>query len=308
MQAQAAANWPVYTPADPYFFGVSLLLNGDGTNGAQNNTFLDSSSNSITLTRNGNLTQGSFNPYGTLWSNQTTAASSYFTLGNPSQLNPGSGDFTIEGWFNGIEYGSAGYTPLYAKYESAGRNDFFIGAYSDGSMEFAVQDTSNAYYSITAPATTTSLGVWYHFALVRNGATLTAYLNGVSLGTSNIGTATVRNSANIAISKLYGYGSNVNGGAYFSNYRYVSSAVYTSNFTPSTVPLTAISGTQLLTFQSNKFVDNSSNNLTITLNGTPFVQPFSPFNPTSAYSTTTNGGSAYFSTSSNGNTFFITFL
>ena len=37
-------------------------------------------------------------------------------------------------------------------------------------------------------------------------------------------------------------------------------AVYVANFTPSTVPLTAVPGTSLLTCQSNTFVDNSTNN------------------------------------------------
>ena len=55
-------------PADPYFYDVTLLLSGDGTNGGQNNTFLDSSTNNFTITRNGNTTQGSFSPYGNLWS------------------------------------------------------------------------------------------------------------------------------------------------------------------------------------------------------------------------------------------------
>ena len=53
-------------PSDPYYEYVTLLLTGDGTNGAQNNTFLDSSSNAFTITRNGNTTQGSFSPYGSL--------------------------------------------------------------------------------------------------------------------------------------------------------------------------------------------------------------------------------------------------
>jgi hypothetical protein len=48
---------------DPDFANTVLLLHGDGTNGAQNNTFLDSSTNNFTITRNGNTTQGSFSPF-----------------------------------------------------------------------------------------------------------------------------------------------------------------------------------------------------------------------------------------------------
>jgi hypothetical protein len=50
----------------------------------------------------------------------------------------------------------------------------------------------------------------------------------------------------------------------------------------------------LLTCQSNRFVDNSSNAFAITVNGSPSVQAFSPFNPTAAWSAATYGGSGYF--------------
>jgi len=72
--------------------------------------------------------------------------------------------------------------------------------------------------------------------------------------------------------------------------------VYTGAFTPSTTPLTTYgSGTNaLLTCQSNRFIDNSGNSLSLTVSGTPSVQRFSPFSPSAAYSTTTNGGSGYF--------------
>ena len=79
----SAASTQGAAPADPYFYDVSLLLNGDGTNGAQNNTFLDSSTNNFTITRNGNTTQGSFSPYGSLWSNYLNGSS---TINAPSGL------------------------------------------------------------------------------------------------------------------------------------------------------------------------------------------------------------------------------
>jgi hypothetical protein len=92
---------------------------------------------------------------------------------------------------------------------------------------------------------------------------------------------------------------NYNGGystGYISNFRYVvGSAIYTTN--PYTVPknnLTAISGTSLLTCQSNRFIDNSSNAFAITTSGSPSVVAFSPFAPTAAYTTAAVGGSGYF--------------
>jgi hypothetical protein len=81
---------------------------------------------------------------------------------------------------------------------------------------------------------------------------------------------------------------------YVSNLRIVKgSAVYTSAFTSPTTALTAVTNTTLLTCQSNRFIDNSTNAFAITVNGNTAVQAFAPFNPTAAYSTTTVGGSAY---------------
>ena len=53
-----------------FFNLVTLLLNTTSTNGAQNNTFLDTSSIGNTVTRNGTPTQGTFTPFSqTGWSN-----------------------------------------------------------------------------------------------------------------------------------------------------------------------------------------------------------------------------------------------
>jgi hypothetical protein len=68
-------------------------------------------------------------------------------------------------------------------------------------------------------------------------------------------------------------------------------------FTPPTTPLTAISGTSLLTCQSTTFIDNSANAFTITVagNARPFTaNPFGVTTANSAYSTSVIGGSAYF--------------
>jgi hypothetical protein len=89
----ASKSGSVSEPTDSKFNYVTMLLHGNGTNGAQNNTFLDSSTNNFSITRNGNTTQGTFTPYGANWSNYFDG-SSYFTS-STSQIVP-TGSFTVE--------------------------------------------------------------------------------------------------------------------------------------------------------------------------------------------------------------------
>jgi hypothetical protein len=88
-----------------------------------------------------------------------------------------------------------------------------------------------------------------------------------------------------------------------SNYRFVKgTAVYTSNFTPPTAPLTAITNTSLLTCQSNRFIDNSPNNFAITVSGNTAINPTNPFTVPSSvavnnfYSTSFDGAGDYLTT------------
>ena len=279
-------------PADPYFYYDTLLLNGDGTNGAQNNTFLDSSTNNFTITRNGNTTQGSFSPYGNLWSNYF-ASSSLATPSNAAVSNTLlASDFTIECWFfapSGGANGSALWT------NSTTNSDGFTSSYiyADGSIGTG----KVAVNQIVSATGLWTVSTWNHFALVRSGSNLTIYLNGTQIVTTSSASTYLNTSATkpMAIGRNYQTSPTYFNG-YISNFRAVSSALYTTTFTPSTTPLTAISGTQLLTCQSNRFVDNSSNAFAITAGGTPSVQRFSPFNPTAPYSTSVIGGSGYFGT------------
>ena len=48
---------------DDDFNLVTSLYHFDGSNGAQNKTFLDSSTNGFTVTRYGSSTQGTFSPF-----------------------------------------------------------------------------------------------------------------------------------------------------------------------------------------------------------------------------------------------------
>jgi hypothetical protein len=139
---------------------------------------------------------------------------------------------------------------------------------------------SGGIYS-SATNTVISVGVWHHIALVRASGTITLYVNGSSVMSQNgIGYNSTSNRAiDIAYSASQGNG-------YFngrmSNFRIVSgTALYTgSTITVPTVPLSAISGTQLLlntTNDANFLKDGSTNNITVTNNGGVTSSALNPF-------------------------------
>jgi hypothetical protein len=284
---------------DPYFYDVSLLLNGDGTNGAQNNTFLDSSTNNFTITRSGNTTQGSFSPYGNLWSNNFNPSTTDWLEYNGSFLAGYNSNVTIECWFklnatpSGDVYNTSCYISGAGTLNSNTGFDFAIGA----SVIWFNQDN---YLSRTLAGSWTPNQNWNHIAVTRNSNTWTMWLNGTSIATATSSTPFTSTIGTTTIGRCEPTGGEASGymNGYISNYRITNSCLYTSTFTPSTTPLTAISGVQVLTCQSNRFIDNSTNNFTLTVNGSPSVQRFSPFNPTAPYSTATIGGSGYFDGSS----------
>ena len=267
---------------DDKFNYVTMLLHGDGTNGAQNNTFLDSSTNNFTITRNGNTTQGSFSPYGDNWSNYFDG-SSYLSLATATAL--GTGNVTVEFWFYPTDI-SATYYALYEG-RSAASSNTGLGIFQYGQT---IEIYGNGL-KVSSAASAFTANTWTHFAVVRTSGTCQIYINGVASGSSasysdNFTSTTRRIGQNAAGLNTYT--------GYISNVREVTSALYSGTFTPSTTPLTAVSGTTLLTCQSNRFIDNSTNAYTVTANGTPSVQRFNPFGTSTAYSTSVIGGSGYF--------------
>ena len=278
------------TVSDANFKQVSLLLHGDGTNGAQNNTFIDSSTNNFTITRNGNTTQGTNTPFSQdagYWSNYNPT-SSYLTVATNASFTYGLSDFTMECWVYLTTTGAIQYV---IDQRNSGTANAVIPAIYVSASNVLTYFVSNAA-QITG-TTALTVGTWYHVAVSRSTLSTKMFLNGVQEGSTYTDANSYAASRVVIGSNAATAGDYLVG--YVSNVRLVKgTAVYTTAFTPSTTPLTAITNTSLLTCQSNYFKDNSSNNFAITATGTLSVQPFSPFAPTSAYSTSVNGGSMYF--------------
>ena len=299
-RAQQRGAWPSATPAvttDPYFMYVPLLLNTTSTNAQQNNTFLDSSSNAFTITRNGTPTQGAFTPYqpSGYWSGVFDGSSSQsLSLPSSSSLAVGAGDFCLEGW---VYRNATGQQGLFSNAASSAGADTVLELqlYNGGSGGEKL--VFNGWNTIFLTSTTVfAVGNWYHFAICRSGTTMSMFVNGTREATTT--TANNFSSTNVFYIGRQSASTTAVLNGYLSNLRLVKgSSVYTPSGTTITVPttpLTAITNTSLLTLQSNRFIDNSTNAFAITVNGTPKIQAFQPFAPAASYDAATYGGSGYF--------------
>jgi 6-phosphogluconolactonase (cycloisomerase 2 family) len=286
IQATAGAAGAADT-GDDDFANVVLLLDGDGTSGDDNNTFTDSSTNGFTVTESGDVVQGSFSPYGDNWSVYFENNTAF--MQSDTGIDVSTDNFTIEMWVWSTEA-----DVRFCSQNNTGSTNFYFGTNEAGKLKWDVPTGTN----VVSADYVMPLNQWVHVAAVREGTgsnQFKMYADGVLVAqdTDSSGHGTGRK-INIA----GGRGNSANYDGYISNFRFVvGSAVYTSDFTPPTEPLTNITNTKLLACQSNRFIDNSATNDTFTLDldtGLPKVTPFSPFKDDDARDITTDGGSGYF--------------
>jgi hypothetical protein len=278
---------------DQYFNLVSLLLPGNGTNGAQNNTFLDSgtanSGSGFTITRNGNTTQGTISPFSqTGWGAYFDGSNDYISIADNAAIQVGQ-TYTIEGWF---------FPTTTAQLRYFGKFSFGVGGY----LLLADSTSFTWYYANNGAATITgswspNINAWNHIAVSSNSSTMRVWLNGTSIGSVSSPASTQNDGGALRLGDYNGTAAAAFAG-YQSNFRIVKgSVVYNPSSTSITVPtspLTAVTDTTLLICQSNRFRDASVSNLTVSpINGVA-ITPFSPFAPTQSYSASAVGGSGYF--------------
>lgn len=225
---------------NPYRFGngvafsnVALLLHCDGTNGST--TVTDSSTYGHTVTANGNaaLSTGQ-KKFGTA-SIAFDGTGDYLSIPDSAAFFMDLGEFTIEFFLRASALGSR--AGLVQQTNSAGQNtatSFFIELNTSSKISaFVAYGSSN---TTEIESSVLSTNTWYHVALVRLGNTLYLYLDGVSQGSSSIGSNSLNNSSeDIRIGQSPFQSTGLNG--YMDEIRIVKGvALYAGNFTPPTAP------------------------------------------------------------------------
>jgi len=214
--------------------------------------------------------------------------SSYLSAPDSSALVFGSSNFTVECWFylNTLK----NFNGIFCKRASSGQ---FAGPVvnvdSSGTVQLVIANTSSSWGFNQGMSSGITTGTWYHFAVVRNGTTLTTYLNGV--GTSASMNFTIYDSgSNFYVGCADGTSGTQATNGYISNFRYTKSVIYSSNFTPPTTILPVVANTSLLTCYGTGFFDASPNNAQMTYSGGGYNTTTSPFTTQTANIAGVSGG------------------
>jgi hypothetical protein len=147
-------------------------------------------------------------------------------------LNFGAGAFTVELWF--YQTASAGFQTLIGQRLITNFCPFLI-AVNGGTLQLYMSSNNSSWNLANAMSLgAVALNTWYHVALVRDGSTIKAYVNGAQAGTTVTSSASLNNSA-VGL----GIGGNDLFSGYIDDVRITNGvARYTANFNVPTIGFT----------------------------------------------------------------------
>tara|TARA_B100000287_G_scaffold387353_1_gene395865 strand:- start:309 stop:2927 length:2619 start_codon:yes stop_codon:yes gene_type:complete len=197
---------------------------------------------------------------------QLDGSGDWFTTSTSSDYTFGTGDFTVECWYNLTGSPSGQPHIVDNRTDSSYSNQFVF--YIDTDYKCKLYKNGNVLETSKIARNT-----WNHIALVRSSGVTRLYLNGTSQGTYN-DTNNYSTTSLVIGANAVNFGHNNNGR--ISNLRVVKgTAVYTSAFRPSTEPLKNITNTKLLCFNNSSTTGTTVG--TITASGNPAAITDSPF-------------------------------
>jgi len=295
---------------DPYLKNTILLLSGQISNTATNNSIIDSSNNfaSFIVSATNTISQGAFSPYGSQWSTSFNGVTDYIsfvstvTTGTAFQQNVFWGankSFTIEAWLNpnGPQLSNTATIILGDASPTGLGLAWGVGLDSSNKPMMYWKDPANTGNFLTA-TNILSTGTWTHVSWISNAGTPTIYINGVYQPIVVSGSSTLTNSTQTFGIVVGAYFNKFYNGS-ISNLRVsTSSAVYsTIGIFPPTVPVNISTSTILLTCNTYRHADSSISSFAISTGTTtsiPKIQKYSPFTLGYPYTPISIGGSAFF--------------
>ncbi len=235
----------------------------------QGNTIIDASSSGHTLTASGDISLTK-EPFAGAGAVKFDGTGDYLSVPQSTdfQFSSSAIDFTIEAHVYGSAFSGA-FTTIAAVWGGGGsEGQWLFSVNASGVLGFAWNPYSNSANFISGG--TLSTNTWYHVAVTRSGNTFRLFVDGAQTA-SGTDSGTNSNNTQLSIGR-YAIGSSAYDSneweGYISNVRVIKgTALYTSNFTPPTAPLTAVTNTVLLTCQGNTIADASSSAHTITASG-----------------------------------------
>lgn len=216
---------------DPYFSNVKLLLHMDGENGST--TIPDSSPIPKTVSRFGDTkistAQSKFGGASCVFD----GSGDYLTVPAGTDFAFGTGDFTVEMWFNPSSvtvYHALFYTGQYEK------NQLSLRVTAAGKLQSFINNGVNAY-GIPTGATSLVAGAWHHIAICSASGVIKVFLNGLQ-ETSATNTQSIASTAAVYIGAQNVDGTlSVYPTGYIDELRVTKGvARYTANFTPPPAP------------------------------------------------------------------------
>jgi hypothetical protein len=270
------------------------------------------------LTYNGNAQISKFSPYTTDgWSINfdSNIASSQVRTPVHSDLEFGTNDFTVEFWLYHMKGDSDETIVSYPQWQGGGTTNGTAWQIRLSNTDYLITDYGNKS-SWVFNGNHTDLYVkrhqWNHIVLQRNGTAIKIYCNGKPSSTQyNIGTGSITDALtgfNTNFLCIGGYSGNSQDlGGYIADFRIVKgTAVYTPDgngyISAPNAKLTAITNTKfLLSVDSKGFEDSSGTNKTVTINSSPSISDWSPYQRSNDFDTAFfrakdnyYGGSFYF--------------
>ena len=194
----------------------------------------------------------------------------YLTVPNNTDLRLADSDFTIEFWAT-ISKVDSSYTAFALFENSSALRSYILEVRSNGAVRFEWWYNGSSSNNITTGTGAIEVNEWYHYAVSRNGATLKLFINGIEVGSSDVGTNSFFN--NTVTPFMIGgmFQSGVHTQKWqgnISNLRVVKgTALYTDDFIPPTRELKRVPGTVLLCCQDSNDPTQEVTRKTISLNG-----------------------------------------